>query len=174
MGRRRRYTAVSAGFQHTLFLRSDGAVEAAGWNIHGQTEVPARVLFVACLKRKDFFRNLDKVRFYVLRPPTHTPTHPHTHPRRLAHATYRLEPRAREDAKVYLTYTQSAPAQVRSRRKSVPQKCTSFLRRKKKRAAHAQRRKSRARAQKEKAMQELSANLKMQIYFFAVFGHKTI
>ena len=120
MDRRRRYTAVSAGFQHTLFLRSDGAVEAAGWNIHGQTEVPARVLFVACLKRKDFFRNLDKVRFYVLRPPTHTPTHPHTHPRRLAHATYRLEPRAREDAKVYLTYTQSAPAQVRSRRKSVP------------------------------------------------------
>ena len=65
------------------------------------------------------------MRFYVLRPPTHTPTHPHTHPRRLAHVTYRLEPRAREDAKVYLRSVPHVYSVGSSPGPEPTQKCTS-------------------------------------------------
>lgn len=35
-----RYVRVSAGYKHTLLLRSDGKVDAAGWNKHGQCDIP--------------------------------------------------------------------------------------------------------------------------------------
>ena len=35
------YTAVAAGLEHTVFLRSDGVADATGDDRNGQTDIPA-------------------------------------------------------------------------------------------------------------------------------------
>ena len=104
------------------------------------------------------------MRFYVLRPPTHTPTHlpthPPTHPRRLAHVTYRLEPRAREDAKVYLRSVPHVYSVGSSPGPEPTQKCTSevyLISWEKSRARAEEEKKRAARAQKEKEEKKISA-----------------